>query len=725
MQSVKTQNKSLPQRKTDAQIANQNLAYGKVADQSLFDNSSLYGKNVTQMMSNAIAGMHYSTVPIQRKHEKEVAQSPQKNESPEKVNNTGMPDNLKSGIEAMSGLSMDGVKVHYNSDKPKQLKALAYAQGNDIFVGSGQEKHLPHEAWHVVQQKEGRVEPTRKQNGLNINDDKELENEADRMGNKAMQFKGYGTPVTEKGASGSSNTAQLYIESEPSVLLDIINKLKEAYKDKVEFPVILKEALDTWVVNGQGRSFSEEVIYTLDNFKEKLNLNFLWAKINKLETENEVYLIDAVKRSTEKVNKIQGNAYQYPHKLGSGKDVYGNEREGVPSSDTSKALAKDLRDELENKEVWKYKWDKGKGERVPAGYMMGVAITSSATFAAYSGSVEPTYKGNKPTFTDVARTKNFTVKKDPVSVDLTDLSRSVSGSTPEGVVEWHDDNEKHDYKVVKQDGESASAEIGSCAGTKLAKLSPLYMTEVWVGPDSSSGVKINDNDGNSKKYNNESEEIPSCLNCQFVIPMLLDNGDIVELQSERLKTTLVKVTKEVMYLEALEKINKEEVISQVITFISLPNAKLLRGYEEDVRDEIGNKFDEEIDRLKTSKPSVQDVMGIATRIYGRQKKWMDFVKKVEEQRIEEAVEEENNVNEDISQEIPVTSNLNVAKGGSNKSKSKAKRSVKGKRKKNRQVEKSEEKNSIKGFAWLLVLVVILAILSGLYTLGSGNKDKNH
>jgi hypothetical protein len=49
-------------------------------------------------------------------------------------------------------MSMDHVKVHYNSSQPAQLNALAYAQGSDIHVAPGQEQHLPHEAWHVVQQ---------------------------------------------------------------------------------------------------------------------------------------------------------------------------------------------------------------------------------------------------------------------------------------------------------------------------------------------------------------------------------------------------------------------------------------------------------------------------------------------------------------------------------------------------------------------------------------------
>ncbi|MEJ0103907.1 MAG: DUF4157 domain-containing protein [Bacteroidota bacterium] len=73
-----------------------------------------------------------------------------------KENNTGLPDNLKSGIENLSGISLDNVKVHYNSSKPAQLNAHAYAQGSEIEVGPGKEKHLPHEAWHIVQQATGR-----------------------------------------------------------------------------------------------------------------------------------------------------------------------------------------------------------------------------------------------------------------------------------------------------------------------------------------------------------------------------------------------------------------------------------------------------------------------------------------------------------------------------------------------------------------------------------------
>jgi hypothetical protein len=120
-------------------------------------------------------------------------------------NKTGLPDNLKAGIESLSGLSLDHVKVHYNSAQPAQLNALAYAQGSDIHIAPGQEQHLPHEAWHIVQQAQGRVKPTMQMNdGVSVNDDAGLEREADVMGARAIQKK----PALANHA-GKSTTVQL------------------------------------------------------------------------------------------------------------------------------------------------------------------------------------------------------------------------------------------------------------------------------------------------------------------------------------------------------------------------------------------------------------------------------------------------------------------------------------------------------------------------------------
>lgn len=99
----------------------------------------------------------------------------------------GLPTQLQNSMQAMSGVNLDGVRVHYNSSAPAKVGAHAFAQGSDIHLASGQERHLPHEAWHVVQQKQGRVQPTMELGGVAINDSPALESEADRMGERASR----------------------------------------------------------------------------------------------------------------------------------------------------------------------------------------------------------------------------------------------------------------------------------------------------------------------------------------------------------------------------------------------------------------------------------------------------------------------------------------------------------------------------------------------------------
>lgn len=116
-----------------------------------------------------------------------VAAKPEQAEP--RPNRTGMPDRLKAGIESLSGIDMSDVRVHANSPKPAGLNALAYTQGNQIYLGPGEERHLPHEAWHVVQQKQGRVRATGQMKRKGINDDVDLEREADLIGARALQMK--------------------------------------------------------------------------------------------------------------------------------------------------------------------------------------------------------------------------------------------------------------------------------------------------------------------------------------------------------------------------------------------------------------------------------------------------------------------------------------------------------------------------------------------------------
>lgn len=132
-------------------------------------------------------------------------------------NNMGIPLQMKERFESVSGLSFDDVKIHYNSDKPAKLKALAYTQGNQVYIGPGQEKHLSHELGHVVQQKLGIVRPTARIGNLLVNDDPALEKAADTL------------PVF---AAGSSHSFQ-----EGAVLQRMPWHMKESFpSDKLILP---------------------------------------------------------------------------------------------------------------------------------------------------------------------------------------------------------------------------------------------------------------------------------------------------------------------------------------------------------------------------------------------------------------------------------------------------------------------------------------------------------
>ncbi|WP_316801727.1 hypothetical protein [Pedobacter nototheniae] len=102
-----------------------------------------------------------------------------------KLNDTDLPENLKKGLEDLSGRCIDDVKVHYNAGKPDQLHTEVFNQESNIQ----QENHLPHEAWHVVQQKQGKVKPTGviQPSNINLNEDETLEKIADEMGEKALK----------------------------------------------------------------------------------------------------------------------------------------------------------------------------------------------------------------------------------------------------------------------------------------------------------------------------------------------------------------------------------------------------------------------------------------------------------------------------------------------------------------------------------------------------------
>lgn len=124
----------------------------------------------------------------------------------------GMPQNLVDGFASSTGHDLSDVNVHKNSAKPADVGAHAYAQGNDIHLGPGQEKHLAHEAGHIVQQREGRVQANTSVNGMAVNDDKGLESEADKLGDSALQAKMMpGDSSANLKKSGGGGAAQMKV----------------------------------------------------------------------------------------------------------------------------------------------------------------------------------------------------------------------------------------------------------------------------------------------------------------------------------------------------------------------------------------------------------------------------------------------------------------------------------------------------------------------------------
>ena len=113
---------------------------------------------------------------------------------------TRLPAALRRRAEQTSGLDLTEVRVHSGSPAPAALGAAAFTRGNDIFLGPGDERHLAHEIWHVVQQRSGRVQATTHVEGFPANKDPDLENEADQMAHQTR-------PALRQDAEAHDRTA--------------------------------------------------------------------------------------------------------------------------------------------------------------------------------------------------------------------------------------------------------------------------------------------------------------------------------------------------------------------------------------------------------------------------------------------------------------------------------------------------------------------------------------
>lgn len=258
-------------------------------------------------------------------------------------NDTGLPDALKAGVERLSGYSMDDVNVHLNSSSPDRYQALAYAEGSDIYLKPGQEKHLPHEAWHVVQQMQGRVPPTKQmKREVSVNDDTRLEREADVMGKRALQVAGEKNarpdPAFAAGFADQTNTGFQCNKRDSVIQLQKLptdrGKIIGTPQGLPELDELIKEYNATKDENKNDRYLVIEKIKNNEYYKNTKSYNGPW--IRKLRKSVELESIDISNPIINNINhtgKLNGHhpvkTYSYdgeeqPTKIGTYNEIVSN-----------------------------------------------------------------------------------------------------------------------------------------------------------------------------------------------------------------------------------------------------------------------------------------------------------------------------------------------------------------------------------------------------------------
>ena len=237
----------------------------------------------------------------------------------------GLPQPLKTAMESASGFSLDDIHVHYNSIKPAAVQALAYTQGTEIHIRPGQEQHLPHEAWHAVQQKQGRVKPTLQFDGKSINDEQDLELEADSMEKKSgIVYRERSTGLiqpqqvmdTLRAGSASATRPSPTVQASPIQRLKI--KTSQAHKevDIKDREVDLKKFEALIIDLLESRMFGR-ISFILDQIEqaqqeEKLKTKLI-ALIDKIFTQEEARLSTAgpKKRTIEQAASAPNRSQEY------------------------------------------------------------------------------------------------------------------------------------------------------------------------------------------------------------------------------------------------------------------------------------------------------------------------------------------------------------------------------------------------------------------------------
>lgn len=218
-------NKIKKETRANRKASNENQATGK--------EKALAPENKAQSDYNSIIGFDLGKTAI----------------LPETPPNKDLPGDLQSKMENAFSTDFSKVNIHKASQKALNLNALAFTQGENIHFAPGQfnpgsetgRNLIGHEFTHVMQQRNGTVKPTSVLGkGLNLNDDRGLENEADNLGKKAV----LGESITKyRSPSLGIRNAQRYpVQAKTNVIQRNIKNSKELGYGKMELDFTKNDA---------------------------------------------------------------------------------------------------------------------------------------------------------------------------------------------------------------------------------------------------------------------------------------------------------------------------------------------------------------------------------------------------------------------------------------------------------------------------------------------------
>jgi len=178
-------------------------------------------KNILQKKTsiNAFSEDNEHTFSLQRLADKNLFGN--KKASQSKQQNLKHFDSIRPEMEKAFGTDFSAVRIHKNDESASRIGALAYTRGTDIHFAPGQfnpnskkgKELIGHELTHVIQQAQGRVSVDVQKKGLQYNNSKIFENEADNIGRRVARSENISKLISPSILNGDSNIIQRAIDT--------------------------------------------------------------------------------------------------------------------------------------------------------------------------------------------------------------------------------------------------------------------------------------------------------------------------------------------------------------------------------------------------------------------------------------------------------------------------------------------------------------------------------